>query len=111
MRRAWLRALAVGSAACAAHGFEFRCRFVERVGSTDTVITGNALVSEPGAPHRIRIQFGVFDDEVGPAPAAGFIGWNVGTIVVSGDAANSQDRRTPGRFAPFNQLEGGPNGN
>jgi uncharacterized protein (TIGR03382 family) len=47
----------------------------------------------------VRVQFGVFDDAGGAAPAGGFIGWNVGTMngtpppVVGSGAA---------RLAPFN---------
>src|SRR5262245_4151212 len=105
-----LGVLAVAGAASCAHAFEFRCRFVERVGTTDTVVPNNTLETAPGTPHRIRIQFGVFDDANGAAPAGGFVGWNVGTISVSRAADNSQDRRTPGRLTPFN-FALGPNSN
>src|SRR6185369_11508813 len=74
----------------------------ERVGTTDTVLAGNVIDASDRLPHRIRIQFGVFDDGEGAAPAGGYIGWNVGSISVSGTPENSQERRTPGRLSPFN---------
>ncbi|MGE3107754.1 MAG: hypothetical protein AB7G11_03375 [Phycisphaerales bacterium] len=86
----------------AASAWEFRCRFVERVGNVDTPLPGNQLSALDGGAHRIRIQFGVFDDADGPAPMGGYLGWNVGTIMVSGPAGNSNESRTPGRLAPFN---------
>lgn len=112
MRKLFVLAVVAG-AATSANAFQFRARFVERVGNVDTVIAGNELdVALGGVGHRIRIQFGVFDDAGGAAPAGGFVGWNVGTISVSGDPANSQDRRTNGRISPFNFATGsGANGN
>ena len=93
-----------------ADAFEFRCRFVERVGNTDVVLPGNDIVPSAGLPRNIRMQIGVFDDAAGPAPAGGFVGWNVGTLTVSGSLTNSDERRNPGRLAPFN-FAPGPNAN
>jgi hypothetical protein len=86
----------------AASAWEYRTRFVERIGSTDFPLVGDMIDASSGEPRRIRIQFGVFDDESEPAPAGGFIGWLLGSITVSGAADNSDERRTPGRLTPFN---------
>jgi hypothetical protein len=96
-------AVAVGAAA-SANALTFQCRWVERVGTTDTVIGGNGATLDVGngAPRRIRLQFGVFDDAGGAAPGGGFVGMNVTGISISGPAANSADRRTNGRISPFN---------
>jgi len=105
----------VAMLACTAscHAWQFRCRFVERVGNMDVVLPGNSLYIYPfEPPHNMRLQFGVFDDADGPAPAGGFLGWNVGTLAVSGTVNNSDDRRNPGRLAPFNFASGtNANGN
>jgi len=102
----------VAGAAVSANAFEYRCRWVERVGSTDVVIGGDGFDFDAGdgAPRRIRLQFGVFDDGAGDAPGGGFVGWNVGTMNISGAADNSIERRTPGRVSPFN-FATGPNSN
>lgn len=102
----------VAGAAVSANGFEYRCRWVERVGNTDVVIGGNGVDFDAGegAPRRLRLQFGVFDDGGSAAPGGGFVGWNVGTLDVSGSDANSVERRTPGRLGPFN-FATGPNSN
>jgi hypothetical protein len=94
----------VAGAAVSANAFEFRCRWVERVGSTDTVIGGDGatFTVTPGSTHNIRLQFGVFDDGTSAAPAGGYVGWNVGTLDVSGAAGNSSNTRSPGRLSPFN---------
>jgi hypothetical protein len=112
MRKLFVLAVIAG-AATSANAFEFQCRFVERVGNIDTPIPGNTLANLlPGVPHRIRVQFGVFDDATSAAPDGGFVGWNIGSISVSGAASNSQDRRTPGRVSPFNFAAGvNSNGN
>ena len=102
--------VAVLSAAGAAEAFEFRCRFVQRIGNTDVVIPGNYYSGSGTALLNIRLQIGVFDDASGPAPAGGLLGWNVGTLSVSGPVNNTVDRRTPGRLAPFN-FAAGPNSN
>lgn len=102
MRTLFVVAMAVGAFAVgSASAFEFRCRWVERVGNVDTVIGGDGatLGISDGSAHRIRLQFGVFDDAAGEAPAGGFLGWNVGSLDVSGDAVNT---RTNGRVIPFN---------
>lgn len=106
--------LAALGTASGVHAFEFRCRFVERTGTVDTVISGNFINAEDGSVHNIRIQFGVFDDASGPAPEGGFLGWNLGSIVVSGSESNSDERRNGpgvgGRLSPFN-FASGPNSN
>jgi hypothetical protein len=102
--------LAVAGAASSANAFEFRCRFVERIGNQDVVLAGNTIDATDGAVHNIRLQFGVFDDGAGAAPAGGFVGWNVGTLTVSGAASNSDERRNNGRLSPFN-FASGPNSN
>lgn len=79
----------------------FRFRFVERVGSVDTVISQNTINAENGLQRRIRLQIGVFDVPAGPAPAGGLTGWNPGTLTVSGPTSNSEETRTGGRLAPF----------
>lgn len=103
---------ALAGAAASANALTFECRWVERVGSVDTVIggDGSSVTFAAGTSHRLRLQFRVVDDAMGPAPAGGFVGWNVGSINVSGDPANSQDRRTPGRLGPFN-FAGQPTAN
>jgi hypothetical protein len=73
---------------------------VERIGAVDHVIGGDGAMASfaPGTSHRIRIQFGVFDDADGAAPPGGYIGWNIGTLATT-DGINT---RTPGRLSPFN---------
>lgn len=98
--------------ATSADAFEFRCRFVERVGNVDVPIPQHGVDGSFGLARRIRLQFGVFDDAAGPAPSGGFVGWNVGTLSVSGATANSAETRTPGRLTPFNFASGqNANGN
>jgi len=94
----------VAGAAASANALTFECRWVERIGTTDNVIGGNGSTVDfgDGNAHRLRLQFRVVDDASGPAPAGGFIGWNVGTLAISGAAGNSEDRRTNGRIAPWN---------
>lgn len=99
----------LAAAAASAHGYEFRARWVERVGNVDSVI-GAELNATDGRPRRVRLQLGVFDDGTGPAPAGGFVGWNLGMLTVSGDVANSNDTRTPGRLSPF-IFSGSPGAN
>lgn len=89
-----------------AHAWEFRARIVERVGNQDVVWPGNIVDASDGSPRNMRVQFGVFDDAEGVAPLGGFVGWNFGTIVVSGAADNSDERRNNGRIAPFNFSPG-----
>jgi hypothetical protein len=105
--------LAVAGVAASANAFEYRVRFVEQTGNGAnqfTVLAGNSIDASNGAPRRIRVQFGVFDDATSAAPAGGFVGWNVGTITVGGAAGNSDESRTPGRLSPFN-FAAGPNSN
>lgn len=81
----------------------FETRFVERVGSTDVLLPGNVIDATDGNPRNIRIQMGVFDDAAGAAPVGGFLGWATnGRIGVGGAIDNSDERRNPGRLAPFN---------
>lgn len=96
-----------------AHAWEFRLRFVERVGNQSIPLPFTTHFDASDlSPHRLRLEFGVFDNDAGPAPAGGFIGWNVGTVAVGGPEDNSDERRTPGRIAPFNfAAHPGSNGN
>jgi len=104
--------LVAGGVAGSAEAFEFRCRFVERVGNIDVVLQGNIIDASSRVARNIRLQFGVFDDAAGPAPAGGFVGWNVGTLAVSSSTGNSDERRNPGRLSPFNFASGATsNGN
>lgn len=96
-----LSALSLLAVCGSANAFEFRCRFVERVANQDIVINGNQVAVTPGVTRNIRIQFGVFDNASGPAPAGGFVGWNLGSLTVSGEHNNSTQQRNPGRMAPF----------
>ncbi|MGE3107419.1 MAG: hypothetical protein AB7G11_00795 [Phycisphaerales bacterium] len=107
----------VAGAAASANAFEFRCRFVERVGTMDVVLAGNTIDASNGAARIIRVQFGVFDDATSAAPAGGYVGWNVGTLAVSGPSGNSAEDIASGvpagsggplaRLAPFNFAPGG----
>lgn len=75
-------------------------RFAQRVGSADIPLAnGSTFNATPGAPVRLRVQFGVFDDAFGAAPAGGFAWWNNGTI---SDSVAHHNTRTPGRLPPFN---------
>lgn len=104
------------SIAGTAHAWEFRTRFVERIGNQNVVLDGNAIDASNLQSRRIRIQFGVFDTGGDSAPAGGLIGWNEGTITVGGGADNSDEYRNSaggipnqdGRLNPF--LTGGPIG-
>lgn len=93
--------------------FEFRCRFVERVGNVDVELVNGTIDASDRRAHTVHLQFEVFSPVDDPTPApGGFVGWNVGTMAVSGSVVNSDERRAPGRLAPFN-FAGGPfsNGN
>jgi hypothetical protein len=109
--------LAVCGIAASAQALTFECRWVEQTGAGPnqfTVIGGNgSTLNLTGAgSHRLRLQFAVIDDAMGTAPGGGFVGWNVGTLGVSGDVANTQDNRTPGRLNPFTfATQAGANGN
>jgi hypothetical protein len=89
---------ALACAAGTANALTFECRWVERSGTVDTPIAGGSITVVPGSSHRFRLQFRVLDDG---SAAGGFVGWNVGTLDVSGAAANSQTRRTNGRVPPY----------
>lgn len=80
------------------------------MGNVDVELPGNIIEPFFGQVRTVRLQFGVFDDAAGEAPAGGFVGWNVGTLAVSGSTSNSDERRTPGRLSPFN-FSAGPNAN
>jgi MYXO-CTERM domain-containing protein len=111
--RSLLALALVAGAATSANALTFECRFVEQTGPAAgnfVVLPGNVIDATNGAPRRIRMQFRVVDDGMGPAPAGGFVGQNVGTLTVSGAAGNSQERRTNGRISPFN-FAGGANSN
>lgn len=84
-----------------AEAFEYRARWVERIGNIDSVIGGDfaQIDGTNGAPVRVRLQIGVFDDAFGEAPAGGLLGWNVGTL--ASDTPFITNNRTPGRLAPF----------
>jgi hypothetical protein len=104
--------LVILAAACTANAYEFRVQFVERLGSFDSVLQDNRLITTTGIGSRVRIQFGVFDDAEGPAPLGGYFGWNMGSIAVGGIPGNSDEFRSPGRLVPFTAApaEGGANG-
>jgi hypothetical protein len=98
---ALLGILAVAGAPTSANAFVVRAQWVLRVGNADMVIPTvggvQTLAPAPRTSLRFRLQFGVFDDAAGPAPAGGYIGWNLGTMNISGGT----NTRTPGRLAPF----------
>lgn len=96
----------VGAASTRAQAWEFRCRFIERVGNQNVELPGNTIDASDGAARNIRVQFGAFDDADGPAPVGGFVGWNVGSIAVGGPAGSSDERRNAGRIAPFTFAAG-----
>lgn len=96
---ATLGASVVLLASSAANALVFDYRFVERVGTTDFVLPGTTYNATPGTPVRLRIQFLVRDDGIGPAPAGGFVSWTNGTIT---DSLAAHNTRTPGRLTPFN---------
>lgn len=117
-----LSLLLVACAASQASAFEFRCRFVERVGLIDVILPdstlgpGNYIDASDALPRRIRVQFGVFDDGVSAAPAGGFVGWNNGMLCVDGcmgmpvPPPGNSDDSIVGRVAPFNFAPGGVSG-
>lgn len=96
-----------------ARAFETRVRFVQRVGNTDIPVTTPVHYTEvpAGGTIRLRLQFGVFDDDNGPAPAGGVLGWNRAEMTVTGGSIYPMPvSRTPGRLAPFT-FSGQPNAN
>lgn len=93
-----------------AGAWEFRARFTERCGNCKGHLFNDTIDASELNPRRIRLQIGVFDDDDGPAPAGGVIGWSAGSIVVSADPDNSDERRSNGRIAPFNSSDH-PNAN
>ncbi len=97
------------SASC--HAWHFQARFVQRIGNSDVLIN-NGLSIPQNEPTRIRLQFGVFDDASSPAPAGGFLGWNVGFLSITGiqQPTRAGAHRTPGRLAPFT-FSNQPNAN
>jgi hypothetical protein len=115
-------ALGTLASGATADAYEFRVRFVERIGSNNIELhEGHTIYMAAGEERRIRIQFGVFDDAAGAAPAGGFFGWNLGSITVNGWSPHNSDefRNSPqgahngvGRLPPFNSApaSGGANG-
>lgn len=94
-------AATLGSIMCSmatapASAYYYGVRFVERVGGSDLIL-GDSVTFLAGSTHRLRVQFGLFDDAAGPAPADGFVGWNSGSF----DANFGSWARTPGRLDPF----------
>jgi hypothetical protein len=97
-----------GVAAAPASAFYFGTRFVERIGNTDVVL-GDSVTFEAGSTHRLRMQFGVFDDDNSAAPSGGYIGWNVGTFSADfGSWTRTPGRLNPFTFAPFPYSNGVP---
>ncbi|MGE3110020.1 MAG: hypothetical protein AB7G11_15385 [Phycisphaerales bacterium] len=105
-------ALAAWCAVAPTQAWHFETRFVERVGNVDVILPGNAIDASNGDARSIRFQVGVFDDASSEAPAGGFAGWVGGgaSLTVSGSVGNSDERRNPGRLAPFNANQN-PNAN
>lgn len=102
MRGLFLAACSLTSVAMCSSGamaWHFETRFVERIGNVDVPMADDVQF-EAGSTHRMRMQFGVFDDANGPAPIGGFAGWGngSGTLSTSGGGTWS---RTPGRLSPF----------
>ncbi len=119
-RHSIIVALGAFASAATADAYEFRVRFVQRVGPEDIeLMGGNVFYASTGELNRIRVQFGVFDDAESAAPAGGLIGWNHGTITVNGHAGNSDDyRNSPdgvpngvGRLPPFDFAPGSSGAN
>lgn len=91
-------AVVISGAAVNAHAYEYQCRWVECVGMDEVPIDDTVPFDiSDGKPRWIRLQFGVFDDAAGPAPAGGFFGWSNGELLATGGI----NRRTPGRLEPF----------
>jgi hypothetical protein len=103
--------LMVGVTVSSANAYEFRTRWVERIGSVDIEFTNGWIDAGDFRPHRVRFQVGFFDDANGPAPAGGLIGWSTGSLLVDARFPGEIEvRRTPGRLSPFNSVPGA-NGN
>lgn len=85
-------------------GADIQCRWVECVGGKEVPLEkpDPVLDISDGREREIRLQFGVFDDENGEAPAGGFIGWNMGVMMATGGI----NRRFPGRLEPFTSATG-----
>lgn len=99
--------VSVAVCSSAASAWHFETRLVERIGNVDMPLADH-VTFDAGTTHRIRIQFGTFDDGDGIAPDGGFVAWNVGSLSTTGGGTWS---RTPGRLAPFNfPQQGGANG-
>lgn len=95
----------------AAHAFEYRVRWAERIGNVDVPLANNFLDASVGS-HRMRLQIGIFDNAAGEAPAGGIYGWTGGLVVQTPTPAYSTETRTPGRLGPFtSSTDPGANGN
>jgi MYXO-CTERM domain-containing protein len=109
--------------ASAAQAYNIQARWVFRIGAgvpSDPVAgnTFDATGLATGTAIRFRLQFGCFDDAAGPAPAGGFLGWNIGTLTATGGTntrtgtsstpADPRGRLSPFTFAPDPPAEGIP---
>jgi hypothetical protein len=108
--------LCICGMAASTEAFEFRCRFVERIGFQDIWhpegSNTDLVDASAGGPHRVRMQFGVFDDATGPAPAGGLLGWTAGSIRVEHGGELGIHTRNPGRLPLFSSpSDPGANGN
>lgn len=105
MNRSKLAALSLLAATTSCNAWEIRTRWVERVGTTDTVLIGDEIIDKGWGTRRVRLQMGVFDDAQGPAPVGGLYGWTSGEVTTLDWLA----RRTPGRLGVF-VMPAGANG-
>jgi len=110
--------------ASAAQAYNIQARWVSRIGiglPSDPVPAAgfDATGLAAGTAIRFRLQFGCFDDAAGPAPAGGFLGWNIGTLTATGGTntrtgtgsappADPRGRLSPFTFAPDPPAEGIP---
>lgn len=102
--------LTVAGVAVGAHAFVVDCRWTYETTNGNNFLPlplGGLNVDPTTQPFvRLRLSFQVTDGSPSDA-AGGFIGWNFGTLLASGDCCESL-ARTPGRRAPFNFI---PTGN
>lgn len=91
----------IAAAASSAAAVDYQCRWVECVGNMEVPIEeGMPFDIRDGRARQVRLQFGVFDSDSGPAPAGGLLGWSNGMLVATGGI----NTRTPGRLEPFNSA-------